>query len=100
MQLSSAALVVPQQAHHQQHQHQTQIHRHHPPLVYGRVMGAADPDDSVGAALCLVESGTITGKACYGFITYRMPNLSAHMVPMLETFCHRHLRTAADGVAS
>ena len=24
-----------------------------------------------------------------------MPNLSARMVPLLETFCHRHLRSAA-----
>lgn len=45
-----------------------QVHRFHPPLAYGRTMGCA-PDASVGAALCKVEPG-ITGKACFGIITY------------------------------
>jgi hypothetical protein len=34
-------------------------------------MGAADPDDSVGAALFRVAEMTVTGRPCYGFITYR-----------------------------
>lgn len=116
-----------------------EVHRHHPPLVYGRTMGAHDPEDSVGAALCAVADRTVTGQPCYGFITYRwgaggpwtrpgwagragsarvlfaapptrpgpiqptntgrMPNLSARMVPLLEAFCERHLRAAADGVS-
>lgn len=45
-----------------------QVHRFHPPLAYGRTMGCA-PDASVGAALCRVDRG-ITGKPCYGVITY------------------------------
>jgi hypothetical protein len=48
-----------------------EVHRHHPPLAYGRTMGARDPDDSVGAALCAVVDGTATGQPCFGFITYR-----------------------------
>ncbi|GBF99756.1 hypothetical protein Rsub_12531 [Raphidocelis subcapitata] len=79
--------------------HRYEVHRHHPPLVYGRTMGAHDPEDSVGAALCAVADATATGQPCYGFITYRMPNLSARMVPLLEAFCERHLRPAADGVS-
>lgn len=45
-----------------------QVHRFHPPLAYGRTMGCA-PDASVGAALCKVERG-VTGKPCFGVITY------------------------------
>lgn len=48
-----------------------EVHRHHPPLVYGRTMGVADPGESEGAALCAVTDGTVTGRPCYGFITYR-----------------------------
>jgi hypothetical protein len=48
-----------------------QVHRHHPPLVYGRTMGNAEPDASEGAALCEVAEGTITGKPCFGWISYR-----------------------------
>lgn len=48
-----------------------QVHRHHPPLVYGRTMGVADPEDSEGAALCMVAERTVTGRPCFGFITYK-----------------------------
>jgi hypothetical protein len=47
-----------------------QVHRHHPPLAYGRTMGHTDPEESVGAALCAVERGP-AGAPVYGFITYR-----------------------------
>lgn len=77
-----------------------EVHRHHPPLAYGRTMGARDPDDSVGAALCAVMDGTATGAPCFGFITYRMPNLSARMVPQLEAFCHRHLKKQQPAAAA
>ena len=45
------------------------MHRHHPPLVYGRTMDGKDPEHSVGIAVCKVDSG-VTGKACYGVITF------------------------------
>lgn len=48
-----------------------EVHRHHPPLAYGRTMGVHDPDESEGAALCGVSDGTVTGRPCYGFVTYR-----------------------------
>lgn len=66
------------------------MHRHHPPLAYGRT-SAADPDNSEGAAVCHVATG-LTGKPCYGVITYKMPQLSARMVPILQTFCQQHLQ--------
>ncbi|GAX75236.1 hypothetical protein CEUSTIGMA_g2681.t1 [Chlamydomonas eustigma] len=66
-----------------------EVHRHHPPAVYGRTMDGA-PESSEGAAVYKVEPG-LCGRPCYGFISYKMPNLSARMVPMLQTFCHKHL---------
>ncbi|KXZ56280.1 hypothetical protein GPECTOR_1g245 [Gonium pectorale] len=45
------------------------VHRHHPPLVYGRTMGGV-PEESEGCAVCKVEKG-LGGQACYGLITYQ-----------------------------
>ena len=46
-----------------------QVHRHHPPLVYGRSM-SEDPEHSEGAAICRVEKGP-QGRAVYAAITYQ-----------------------------
>lgn len=46
-----------------------QVHRHHPPLVYGRTMGGS-PEQSEGVALCRVERGQ-GGAPAYGLITYQ-----------------------------
>ena len=46
-----------------------QVHRHHPPAVYGRTMGGA-PETSEGAAVYKVEAGP-SGAPAYGFITYQ-----------------------------
>ena len=46
-----------------------QVHRHHPPLVYGRSM-SEDPEHSEGAAICRVEN-SLQGKPVYAAITYR-----------------------------
>lgn len=70
-----------------------ELHQHHPPLAYGRTM-SGDPETSEGAAICRVEDG-LGGRACYGVITYQMPNLSARMVPLLQAFCQQHLRIGA-----
>lgn len=70
-----------------------QVHRHHPPLVYGRTMGGV-PENSEGAAVCKVEGGR-GGQPCYGAITYAMPNISARMVPMLQKFCDGHLAASS-----
>mmetsp|Transcript_15139 Transcript_15139/g.39959 ORF Transcript_15139/g.39959 Transcript_15139/m.39959 type:complete len:141 (+) Transcript_15139:101-523(+) len=69
-----------------------EVHRHHPPLVYGRTM-SENPEESVGIALCMVEN-TASGKPIFGLITYMMPNISARMVPILQQFCKEHLTTA------
>ncbi|KAG1655782.1 hypothetical protein FOA52_013083 [Chlamydomonas sp. UWO 241] len=66
-----------------------EVHRFHPPAVYGRTMGGT-PETSEGAAVYKVDVGTSGGPA-YCFITYQMPNISARMVPLLTTFCNEHL---------
>eukprot|EP00798_Chlamydomonas_sp_ICE-L_P014582 gene14582-20629_t len=66
-----------------------EVHRHHPPLVYGRTMGHS-PETSEGIAICQVEKGS-DGGAAYGLITYQMPNISARMVPILQKFCETHI---------
>ncbi len=96
-----------------------QVHRHHPPLVYGREMGT-DPAQAEGAAVCRFEGagrgggeaakaaaeeegeaaeeegeaaeeeeqrGGATTKA-FAAISYRLPHVSARMVPLLQGFCH------------
>ena len=45
-----------------------QVHRHHPPLVYGRLHGT-DPEHSTGAAVCETKQ-SIAGEPLYTFITY------------------------------
>ncbi|KAG2441905.1 hypothetical protein HXX76_003511 [Chlamydomonas incerta] len=69
-----------------------EVHRHHPPLVYGRQMGGV-PEESEGCAICKVDAG-LGGQPCYGLITYQMPNISARMVPLLQKFCQDHLEAA------
>lgn len=54
------------------------MHRHHPPLVYGRNMVDVEPEASTGWALCKTESG-ITGQPCYALVTYEMPNISVRL---------------------
>lgn len=46
-----------------------QVHRYHPPLIYGRTMGL-QPELTVGLALCRVEKG-LNGHPCYALITYK-----------------------------
>ena len=46
-----------------------QVHRHHPPLVYGRSM-TEEPEHSEGAAVCKEERG-VQGKPTYSVITYQ-----------------------------
>lgn len=66
------------------------VHRFHPPLIYGRRGG---PDDGEGIALCRVKPRTQVGDESYWFllITYLLPILSAKAVPQMvkfsETYC-------------
>lgn len=68
-----------------------EVHRHHPPLIYGRTMGLHPPEESEGFVVYKVELG-VTGKPCFGAITYQMPNISAKMAPLLQSFCNVYLR--------
>jgi len=66
-----------------------EVHRHYTTdgnsIIYGRTT-SHDVSASVGAALCRREHG-ITGNPCYAFITFKMPLLTAKMVPVLEKVC-------------
>lgn len=66
-----------------------EVHRHHPPLIYGRTMGGS-PETSEGIAVCKVDNPS-GGPAHIGLITYAMPNVSARMVPILQSFCEQNL---------
>lgn len=67
--------------------HHFDVHRFHPPLVYGRRGG---PDEGEGIALCqALRNGTII----FGLITYELPILSARAVPQLIEFCRNHIGT-------
>ena len=63
------------------------VHRFHPPLVYGRRGG---PDEGEGIALC---QALRDGVPVYGLITYELPILSARAVPQLIDFCRKHIGT-------
>ena len=63
------------------------VHRFHPPLIYGRRGG---PDDGEGIALCrykprVAHSQTTTYH--YLLVTYLLPILSAKAVPQMVKFC-------------
>ena len=77
--------------------HRFEVHRHYPPLVYGRAMGASTPpEEAEGVALCAAggawgtEGGggkaSAGGSPVYGVITYPLPHVSAKMVPKLQAF--------------
>ena len=57
------------------------VHRFHPPLIYGRRGG---PDDGEGIALCRYKPSAMvdaTNEFNYLLITYKLPILSAKAVP-------------------
>ncbi len=65
------------------------VHRFHPPLVYGRRGG---PDDGEGIALCKFRPRHPQGSETYQFIliTYLLPILSAKAVPQMVKFVETH----------
>ena len=65
------------------------VHRFHPPLVYGRRGG---PDDGEGIGLCRVKPKNQKGDEIYWFllITYLLPILSAKAVPQMVKFAETH----------
>ena len=66
------------------------VHRFHPPLIYGRRGG---PEDGEGIALARVVPKSPKGEEEYWFllITYLLPILSAKAVPQMVEFSNRHL---------
>ncbi|KAK9815504.1 hypothetical protein WJX72_004767 [[Myrmecia] bisecta] len=66
-----------------------EVHRHHPPLVYGR-SAVPEPETSEGVAVCKTEQ-SVTGIPMHSVITYEMPNISARMVPLLVEFAKEAL---------
>ena len=57
------------------------VHRFHPPLIYGRRGG---PDDGEGIALCRFKPNNVSNAGedyQYLLITYLLPVLSAKAVP-------------------
>jgi hypothetical protein len=47
-----------------------EVHRHHPPLIYGRAAGDADDAEAApGLAVCRVPHSVLGGE-CYVVITY------------------------------
>ncbi|EQC27615.1 hypothetical protein SDRG_14665 [Saprolegnia diclina VS20] len=65
---------------------QYDVHRFHPPLIYGR-KGDPAKEEGEGIALCKVEKKV----PVYCMITYVFPTLSARVVPQLQAFCAQHL---------
>jgi len=62
------------------------VHRFHPPLLYGRRGGA---DEGEGIALCRVKESD--DKIVFLLITYVLPTLSARAVPQMVNFCATHI---------
>lgn len=67
------------------------VHRFHPPLVYGRRGG---PDDGEGIALCRIRPKNPKGEEQYWFllITYLLPILSAKAVPQMVKFAEKNCK--------
>jgi hypothetical protein len=65
------------------------VHRYHPPLVYGRRGG---PDDGEGIALCKFRPRQPQDGETFQFIliTYLLPILSAKAVPQMVKFVETH----------
>ncbi|KAG1687366.1 hypothetical protein DVH05_005238 [Phytophthora capsici] len=62
---------------------QYDVHRFHPPLVYGR-RGDPSLEEGEGIAVCKVAQGS---RLLFCLITYVYPTLSARAVPQLKEFC-------------
>ncbi|KAL4428816.1 hypothetical protein ABPG77_005254 [Micractinium sp. CCAP 211/92] len=75
-----------------------EVHRHHPPLVYGRSMADCEPETSTGIAVCRVDSSRLPGGVpAYVAATWEQPHTSARVVPRVADFARQQL--AAAGAA-
>ena len=64
------------------------VHRFHPPLIYGRRGG---PDEGEGIGLCRLKPRYCDDKYWYVLITYLLPILSAKAVPQMVKFSETNL---------
>ncbi|TYZ59042.1 hypothetical protein PybrP1_005265 [[Pythium] brassicae (nom. inval.)] len=78
---------------------QYDVHRFHPPLIYGR-RGDPAVEESEGVAVCRVEKKS-SKQPLFCLITYAYPTLSARAVPQLKDFCDNyHDDPRADNTVS
>ena len=63
------------------------VHRFHPPLVYGR-RGGPEEGEGIALARALRNDAPV-----YGIITYEFPILSARAVPQLIDFLRKYVGT-------
>ncbi|KAI9910466.1 hypothetical protein PsorP6_010654 [Peronosclerospora sorghi] len=73
---------------------QYDVHRFHPPLVYGR-RGDPSIEEGEGIAVCRVAQGS---RTLFCLITYVYPTLSARAVPQLKDFCETHRKFFSGSV--
>ena len=67
-----------------------EVHRFHPPLIYGRAVIDTEPEEGPGIAICnSVEN-------VYAVVTFQPPETTARMAPLLKHFCEQHLRPTAS----
>ncbi|CEG35855.1 hypothetical protein PPTG_04609 [Plasmopara halstedii] len=66
---------------------QYDVHRFHPPLIYGR-RGDPSLEEGEGIAICKIVQGN---RTLFCLITYVYPTLSARAVPQLKEFCEAQL---------
>ena len=69
-----------------------EVHRFHPPLIYGRRSGE---DDSIGIAMCRVKPRKTRENEDFWFlmITYKLPIVSAKVLPQMVKFVEEYLGT-------
>ncbi|KAF0774522.1 hypothetical protein AaE_001777 [Aphanomyces astaci] len=69
---------------------QYDVHRFHPPLIYGR-RGDPAKGEGEGIAICKVEKASV-----YVLITYVLPTLSSRAVPQLQEFCAQQFESPSQ----
>ena len=78
-------------------EHHYEVHRFHPPLIYGRRGG---PDDGQGIALARIKPNKPRADESQWFllITYDLPVLSAKAVPQMVKFSEKYLGPLLEGM--
>ncbi|KAL4451536.1 hypothetical protein ABPG75_007198 [Micractinium tetrahymenae] len=72
-----------------------EVHRHHPPLVYGRSMADCEPETSSGIAVCRIARSRLPGGGpAYVAVTWEQPHTSARIVPRVADFAQQQLAAA------